>query len=169
MNDPSLAEGKVSIVIPCYNHGGMLLEALASIEQARSETIAEVIVVNDGSNDPETCQILRDLDATKYRVVNQSAPGVARARNAGIELAGGEFIVPLDSDNLIRGAYFDKGVAHLLQNPEVGVVYGDAEYFGEKTGPLGESQISIWGFWSHYIDACAPYRKRCLEISRRVR
>ena len=71
MNDPTLAEGKVSIVIPCYNHGLMLLETLASIGQVRSDTIAEVIIVNDGSNEPATCQVLQNLDTNKYKVLHQ--------------------------------------------------------------------------------------------------
>jgi len=154
----------VSIVIPCYNQGLMLLETLASIEQVRSETIAEVIIVNDGSNEPATCQVFQNLDTNKYRVLHQPNQGLGRARNAGIELASGEFILPLDSDNLIRGAYFDQGVALLLQNPHVGVVYGDAEYFGEKTGRWRVPEFD-WRplVQRNYIDACALYRKCAWE------
>ena len=164
MNDASLAEGKVSIVIPCFNHGLMLLETLASIGQVRSDTIAEVIIVNDGSNEPATCQVLQNLDTNKYKVLHQPNQGLSRARNAGIEIASSEFILPLDSDNLIRGAYFDQGVALLLQNPHVGVVYGDAEYFGEKTGRWRVAEFD----WRpmvimNRIDACALYRKSVWE------
>ena len=164
MSNPSLAEGKVSIVIPCYNHGLMLLETLASLEQVRSDTIAEVIIVDDGSKEPTTCQILQDLDAIKYRVVHQSNQGLARARNAGIEIATGEFILPIDSDNLIREVYFTLGVALLIQNPDVGVVYGDTEYFGEKTGRWTVAEFD----WrplvkNNYIDACALFRRSAWE------
>jgi glycosyltransferase involved in cell wall biosynthesis len=164
VNSPVGATGKVSIVIPCYNHGLMLLETLASIEQVRSDIIAEVIIVNDGSNEPTTCQILQDLDANKYMVVHQSNQGLGRARNAGIEIARGEFILPLDSDNLIRGTYFDQGVALLIQNPDVGVVYGDAEYFGERTGRWRVAGFDVKRLVKgNYIDACALYRKNAWE------
>src|SRR5436190_18583934 len=53
----AIAEGKVSIVIPCFNQGAMLREALASIEKARNANLLEVIVVDDGSSDGETMTI----------------------------------------------------------------------------------------------------------------
>lgn len=138
----------------------MLLETLASIERVRNDSVAEVIIVNDGSTDPTTCGIFQDLDAEKYTVVHQRNEGLGRARNAGIEIAKGEFILPLDSDNLIRKAYLDRGVSFLLEHPDVGVVYGDAEYFGEKTGRWTVAEFDWRSLVKmNYIDACALYRK----------
>jgi len=142
----------------------MLLETLASVDKARNETIAEVIIVNDGSNEPTTCHVFQDLDENKYNVIHQPNQGLGRARNAGIEIAKGEFILPLDSDNLIRNAYFDLGVELLLQNPDVGVVYGDAEFFGERTGRWRVAEFD----WRrmvkvNHIDACGLYRKSAWE------
>ena len=81
--------GKISIVIPCYNHGAMLLEALASIDRVRSEGICEIIIVNDGSTNEQTIQILRDLPASKYKVINQVNRGLGAARNTGVAAAVG--------------------------------------------------------------------------------
>ena len=164
MNDPLLARGKVSIVIPYYNQGLTLPETLASIEQVGSDTIAEVIIVNDGSNEPATCQVLKHLDTSKYKIVHQPNQGLPSARNAGIEIAKGEFILPLDSDDLIRRAFFDLGVELLIQNPQVGVVYGDAEYFGERTGPWKVAEFD-WRLLvlRNYIASCALYRKSVWE------
>src|SRR5437762_13866145 len=85
-----IGESKVSIVIPCYNHGAMLREALASIEQVRNTNLLEVIVVDDGSPEPETTRILNEVAEAGYRVVHQPNRGVGAARNAGIRLAKGE-------------------------------------------------------------------------------
>ena len=164
MNASPIAEGKVSIVIPCYNQGLMLLDTLASIEHVRSEAIAEVVVVNDGSTEPMTCQILQDLNTSAYKVIHQSNQGLSKARNAGIQISKGEFILPLDSDNLIRSAYIDLGVALLIRNPDVGVVYADAQYFGEKKGRWTVADFD----WrrlvkSNYIDACALCRRSAWE------
>ena len=63
----SVGKGKVSIVIPCYNHGAMLGEALASVEQIRNENLLEVIIVDDGSSDPETIRILKGAAEAGYR------------------------------------------------------------------------------------------------------
>jgi glycosyltransferase involved in cell wall biosynthesis len=160
-------QGKISIVIPCFNHGPMLLETLASIERVRIDSLAEVIIVNDGSTDPVTCRILRELDATKYIIIHQENRGLGRARNAGIEIARGEFILPVDSDNYIRRAYLDQGAAVLIAEPDVGVVYGDPEFFGESTG---RSRIPEFDWCSliraNYIDACALFRRTVWETVR---
>ena len=65
----SVGKDKVSIVIPCYNHGAMLREALASVEQVRNETLLEVIIVDDGSSDAETIRILDEATKAGYCVV----------------------------------------------------------------------------------------------------
>src|SRR5437762_3810864 len=82
-----IGEAKVSIVIPCYNHGAMLREALASVEQVRNANLLEVIVVDDGSSEPETMTILSQLGEVGYCVVAQPNRGLGAARNAGIRLA----------------------------------------------------------------------------------
>src|SRR2546430_9677702 len=101
----STGEGKVSIVIPCYNQGTMLREALASVEQVRNENLLEVIVVDDGSSKVETRAILSQVQEAGYCVVPQPNRSLGAARNAGIRRAKGEFILPLSSDNRLRDAY----------------------------------------------------------------
>src|SRR5215471_4559929 len=100
-----IAAGKVSIVIPCYNHGAMLREAIASIDQVRNANLLEVIVVDDGSSEAETSRILDEVAEAGHRVLHQPNRGVAAARNAAVGLAKGEFILPLDSDNRLRDLY----------------------------------------------------------------
>src|SRR5438094_6811426 len=129
-----VAEGKVSIVIPCFNHGAMLREALVSVEAVRNENLLEVIIVDDGSSDAETIRILKEVADAGYAVVSQPNLRVSAARNTGIRLARGEFILPLDSDNRLRDVYLKEGVSLLKENPGIGVIYADAEYFGEKNG-----------------------------------
>ena len=159
-----IGEGKVSIVIPCYNHGAMLREALASIEQVRNTNLLEVIIVDDGSSEPETTKILDELAKTGYWVVSQPNRGVGAARNAGIRLAKGEFILPLDSDNRLRDVYLNEGVSLLRRNPSVGVVYADAESFGERSGRWYVPDFNLSSLIRmNFVDACALYRKRLWE------
>ena len=155
-----IGEGKVSIVIPCYNHGAMLREALASIEQVRNTNLLEVIIVDDGSSEAETTMILSELEDAGYRVVHQPNLGVGAARNTGIRLAKGEFILPLDSDNRLRDIYLSEGVSILKQNPSAGVIYADAEYFGERSGRWHVPEFDLLSLIrTNLIDACALYRK----------
>jgi glycosyltransferase involved in cell wall biosynthesis len=154
-------QGKISIVIPCYNHGVMLLEALASVEEVRNANVLEVIIVDDGSSDVETTEILNELAQTCYRVVRQPNRGVGAARNAGIRLAKGEFTLPLDSDNRLRDVYLNEGVSLLKNTPRIGVVYTDAEYFGEKSGRWHVPEFDLLSLVRmNFIDVCALYRKR---------
>ena len=158
------AEGKVSIVIPCFNHGTMLREALASLEEVRNENLLEVIIVDDGSSDAETIRILKEVAEAGYNVVSQPNGGLGAARNAGIRRAKGEFILPLDSDNRLRRVYLEQGVSLLKENPSLGVIYADAEYFGEKTGRWQVQEFDLLSLIRmNFIDACALYRKALWE------
>src|SRR5437764_13233578 len=90
-----ISEGKVSIIIPCYNHGAMLREALASVEQVRNENLLEVIIVDDGSSDAETVRILKEVAEAGYSGVSQRNRGVSAARNHGIRRNKGGTCVTL--------------------------------------------------------------------------
>jgi len=164
MTTTPIAESKVSIVIPCFNQGAMLREALASVEQVRNANLLEVIIVDDGSSEAETRKILSELEQTDYRVVLQPNRGLGAARNAGIRLAKGEFILPLDSDNRVRGVYLNEAVSVLEKNPNVGVVYADAEYFGERNGRWDVPEFDLLSLIrTNFIDACALYRRSLWE------
>jgi glycosyltransferase involved in cell wall biosynthesis len=164
MSSTSIGAGNVSIVIPCYNQGVVLREALASVEQARNENLLEVIVVDDGSPKVETTTILRQVQEAGYCVVPQPNRGLGAARNAGIRRAKGEFILPLSSDNRLRDAYLNEGVSLLKNNTRLGVVYADAEYFGERTGRWHAQEFNLLSMIrGNFIDACALFRKKLWE------
>ncbi|KAB8330881.1 glycosyltransferase family 2 protein [Scytonema tolypothrichoides VB-61278] len=150
---------RLSVIIPCFNHGKFIMDAISSVEECQ-EKVYEIIIVNDGSTDPYTCEVMEQLKKKGYSVVEQENLGLSAARNSGIKLAKGEYILPLDSDNKIRQNYILKGIQILDNFPEVGVVYGDAEYFGEKSGlwkvPEFDLRMLLLG---NYIDACAVFRK----------
>jgi glycosyltransferase involved in cell wall biosynthesis len=155
-----IAEGKVSIVIPCFNQGAMLREALASVEQVRNANLLEVIIVDDGSFEAQTRKILDELEHEGHCVLRQPNRGVSAARNAGIRLANGEFILPLDSDNRLRDVYLDEGVCVLRETPNLDVIYSDAEYFGERDGRWHVPEFDfLLLVRTNFIDACALYRK----------
>jgi glycosyltransferase involved in cell wall biosynthesis len=159
-----IAEGKVSIVIPCFNQGAMLREALASVEQVRNANLLEVIIVDDGSSEAETTRILDEAAKAGYSIVSQPNRGPGAARNTGIRLAKGEFILPLDSDNRLRDVYLKEGVFLLKNNPSIGVIYTDADYFGEMTGRWHVPEFNLLSLIRmNFIDACALYRKKLWE------
>jgi glycosyltransferase involved in cell wall biosynthesis len=142
----------------------MLREALASVEKVRNENLIEVIIVDDGSSEAETTTILSQLEEAGYCVVAQPNSGLGAARNTGIRLARGEFILPLDSDNRVRDAYLNEAASLLKHNPGLDVIYADAEYFGDRSGRWQIPEFDLLSLIRmNFIDACALYRKQLWE------
>jgi glycosyltransferase involved in cell wall biosynthesis len=151
----------LSVVIPYYNQGKLLYEAIESVEAAE-KNLYEIIVVNDGSTDEASKKIAEDLARRGYHVINQENKGLGAARNTGIQAAKGEFILPLDSDNKIKPQYITESIAILKRDQGIGVVYGNPVFFGDvekkrKFKPFEFNRELL--LFVNYIDACAVYRK----------
>ena len=127
---PELADPQVTVVIPCYNHGTYLAGALLTVYEQTHDSW-EVIIVDDGSTDPETVTILDELDMPRVRVVRQGNTGLPGARNTGIRQARGEFIVPLDADDELLPAYLETMVNALEADPDAAFCHCWAELFGD--------------------------------------
>ena len=123
-----------SIIIPCYNQGQYLGAALLS---ARAQTFedVEIIVVDDGSDDPESLEALEALEDQIDILIRTDNFGVVNARNTAIDAASGRYILPLDADDLIEPGYLEQAIDALENDPHLGIVYCHADYFGEKQGP----------------------------------
>ena len=150
----------LSVVIPCYNQGEFILEAVSGLQNYKNHESVEIIIVNDGSTEPLTHKILNYLKENGYQVIDQINQGLAQARNTGIAKALGRYILPLDADNKVRENYIVKSIEILDNYPEIGVVYGNAEFFGAKTGVWQVPEFDINRLaMGNYIDACAVFRK----------
>ncbi len=120
---------KVSVIIPCYNQGSYVSEAVDSV-LAQTYRDLEIIIVNDGSTDEKTNTILEALNRDKTRVLKTTNQGLAAARNNGITQASGKYILPLDADDFIDSAYIEEAVSILDKSAKVGIVYCRAILFG---------------------------------------
>ncbi|SNR69947.1 glycosyltransferase family 2 protein [Hymenobacter mucosus] len=151
---------KVSVVIPCFNHGQYIQEALQSVECNVGNIPYEIIIVDDGSTDAHTLMVMDVLEQGGYTVIRQTNQGLAAARNVGISLARGKYIIPLDSDNKLHSNYLTKAVQLLDDNHEVEVVYGKPMFFGEETGLREVGEYDFFKIIQcNYIDACALFRR----------
>ena len=150
---------KVSVIIPCYNLGKYLDEAVDSV-LAQTFRDFEIIVVNDGSTDRATNELLDRYDRPTVRVIRTKNQGLARARNTGIAEARGEYILPLDADDTIGPRYLELAVARLNSNRNLGIVYCRGELFGDRNGPVAAPEFSrrIMLF-SNLIFCSALFRK----------
>ena len=134
---------KVSVVIPCYNHGQYLDEAVDSILKQTYQDF-EIIIVNDGSTDPLTIEKLRAYRKPKTTVIHTENGGPSAARNTGIRTASGEYILTLDADDWFEETFVKKATSVLEQSPEIGVVTCGRQYFGSETRqfiPIGGNVI----------------------------
>lgn len=125
---------KVSVIVPCYKCENYITECVDSV-LASSYKNVEIIVVNDGSPDNVLNVLEKYKKSSIIKIINQDNQGLSAARNNGIKKATGKYILPLDSDDKIAPDYIEKAIAEFERNPNLGIVYCQAEFFGEKSVP----------------------------------
>ena len=155
-----MKEGKVSIITPCYNQGKYLAEALDSV-LAQTWSDWECIVVNDGSTDI-TDEIAREYlkKDNRFKYIVQNNQGQANSRNNAIHHSDGEFLLPLDSDDIIAPTYVEKAVNCFRSTPEIKLVYCKAEFFGENRGPWQLAEYNYDKFiWKNCIFVSSVFRR----------
>jgi glycosyltransferase involved in cell wall biosynthesis len=122
----------VSIIIPCYNQGKYLHQALASIHQ-QDYPHKEVIVVNDGSTD-NTEAVAKSYPFVKY--VFQTNAGAAAARNTGIAHSTGAYFIFLDADDILLPGGISEQVRLIEERPDVAFVSGGHYMLNSNLEPL---------------------------------
>lgn len=121
----------VSVVIPCFNHGRYLDEAVGSV-LAQTLGDFEIVVVDDGSTDAFTSEMLATYERPKTRVIRQRNQGLGAARNNGIRETSAPFVCCLDADDRIRPRYLERTVEILDRRAEVGIAATHAHGFGAR-------------------------------------
>ncbi len=124
---------RVSVIIPCYNQGQFLDEAVESVLNQTFDDF-EIIVVNDGSTDPYTIELFKDYRRPKTTVFTTENLGLAATRNYATRRSRGEYILPLDADDKLAPQFLEKCVCALDQKPQVGFVYSYLKFFGREDG-----------------------------------
>lgn len=121
----------VSVVIPTYNYGRFIKEAIRSvIDQTRAPS--EIIVVDDGSTDKTASVVGAFGEAIKY--IRQNNAGVCAARNRGVSESTGEVIAFLDADDTWERSNVEKQVARFEGDEEIGLVHCGMREFDSETG-----------------------------------
>lgn len=111
----------VSVIIPCFNDGKFIHGAIKCILNQTYQNF-EIIVVDDGSNESKTLQILDDLTYPQTTVYHKKNGGPASARNYGINKSKGEYILTLDADDKFAPEFLEKSTKILDTRPQVGMV-----------------------------------------------
>jgi glycosyltransferase involved in cell wall biosynthesis len=122
---------RISVLVPCFNQGAWLDEALDSVF-AQTVQDFEILVVDDGSDDETTTAKLSTVDRPRTRVVRTANRGLPAARNEAARHASGEIICALDADDRLAPAWFEKGLGVLDARPEIAFVSHWFETFGDE-------------------------------------
>jgi glycosyltransferase involved in cell wall biosynthesis len=151
----------ISVIIPCYNSGEFLPDAINSVCQQKNTCTYDIIVVDDGSTDDGTKDLLEQYKGQNIYVIHQENKGPAAARNTGVRASQAEFLLFLDSDNKIRPDYIYKALMVMEQNKEIGVVYGAPNFFGDFTeARFTPGEFNLFTIHKgNNIDMCAIVRK----------
>ena len=150
---------KISVIIPCYNQGQYLDEAVDSVLEQTFRDF-EIIVVNDGSKDNFTTDLLDSYQKPQTTVIHTTNQGLASARNNGIKAAQGEYILPLDADDKIGKEYLAEAVKVLDNNPGIGIVYCGAEVLGKPGKKWALPEYSLEEMLIDNIIFCSSFFRR---------
>lgn len=150
---------KVSVIIPCYNQGKFIEETIQSV-LASTYSDLEIIVVNDGSNDLFTNELLRKKCWPKTKIYNIPNNGVSHARNFGINQSFGTYILPLDADDKIDKTYIEKAIRIFEKNDDALLVYSQAKFFGRRKGRVLLPKFSMEIMLGQNVIFCSAFFKK---------
>jgi GT2 family glycosyltransferase/SAM-dependent methyltransferase len=129
------------VVITTYNHAHFLAEAIESV-LAQTERAAEIVVVDDGSDDDPAAVAARYPDV---RLVHQPNQGLASARNAGLRAVGSDKVIFLDADDRLLPRAVAAGLDCFARAPDAGFVYGGHRRIDGSGRPLGSDRYDAIG------------------------
>ncbi len=121
----------LAVIVPCFNHGAYVGEAVQSVlsQPFPGGEPPQVIVIDDGSTEPETIAALNSLPGG-VQLVRQANAGRSAARNAGAAATDAAFLLMLDSDDRLAPGVLPRMRQALLDDKRAGFAYGRLRYFG---------------------------------------
>jgi len=122
-------EARACVVIPTYNDGELVAEAVASV---REDEPVEIVVVDDGTSDPASLDVLARLEASGTHVVHRPNGGPSAARWTGVQATTAPYVLPLDGDDRLTCGALGRAVDLLERHPQAGFLWGDYLAFGDK-------------------------------------
>ncbi|HET7117474.1 MAG TPA: glycosyltransferase family A protein [Hanamia sp.] len=150
----------VSVIVPCYNYAHFLPEALDSV-LAQTYPHWECIIINDGSPDnTEEVAMKYCKKDSRIKYFYKENGGHSSARNFGIRMSVGKYILPLDADDRISNIYLEKAVAILETETDVKSVTGEVQLFGNADSRLKMPGYDLRSFLIvNYITISSLFRR----------
>jgi glycosyltransferase involved in cell wall biosynthesis len=158
--DITAARAPIAVLIPCHDDGATLEETVESV--LTQDVPVEVIVIDDGSTDPATAEVLGRLAARGVRVLRQENSGPGPARMAGLRATRADYVLPLDADDRLLPGALRLLRDELDRNPAAVAAWGSARHFGgldfvQKSLP----SLDPWHIsYQNHLPLSALYRRR---------
>jgi hypothetical protein len=153
---------RVAVVIPCYNDGALAEEAVSSVQE---DEPVEIVVVDDGSTDPDTTARFIALESTGVHVLRRENGGLGKARTSGAEATSAPYVYPLDADDRLEPGALAAMADALEREPEAAFAWGDYLLFGDRTGRYRSPDR--WLPWTltfvNPYPVCSMFRRTALE------
>lgn len=145
---PLTRRPSVTVVVPCYNYGHYLPQALATVLEQPGVDV-EVIAIDDASTDGSAAVLrsLADADDRVRAILHERNRGHVATYNEGLEQASGDYVVLLSADDALPPGSLARATALMEAEPSVGFVYGHPVVFADKP-PTAPMSIRSWTVWS---------------------
>lgn len=161
-DDNASEHDDVTAVVPCFNYGEFLPEAIDSLRRQEGGP-PRILVVDDGSTESSTQAALASLPA-EVAVLRQANAGLAAARNAGFRSASTPLLIALDSDDMLPPSALRALKRGLAADPAAGFAYGVTHFFGDWSG---EMTMPRWDpyrlLYRHTVGPTALTRRELFE------
>lgn len=156
----------VNIIIPCYNQAQYLSEAIQSVVEQEYEDWTLDIVIDASPDDS-----LRIAQEWSYKFPDKISVhnltenvGLTHARNYAIQLRHDEFLLFLDSDDMINWNYLTHTVEVLNENPDIGIAYTDTEHIGDSDGHWNHPEYSFFNLLKgNFLSYCSLIRRSMFD------
>jgi glycosyltransferase involved in cell wall biosynthesis len=155
---------RVAVIVPCFNDGETIVATLSSLEDQEPH---ELVVVDDGSRDPRTRDVLSDLEAAGVQVVRRENGGLSAARMTGLAATSAPYVFPLDADDLLGPRALDQLADALDADPAAMAAWGDVELFGSVELRLSmPKSLDPWLFtFVNEVPGTSLLRRTALEAT----
>ena len=153
----------VSVVVPCYNLGRYLDEAIESV-LAQSCQDFEILVVDDGSTEPETQRLLQDYSRPKTRVVRTENRGLPAAKNLGLAETSGDYVCMFDADDRLAPSFLEASRRVLDEDPSIAFVSHWFQTFGDEVWDWTPTRCDLEALLdANTVNGAALVRRTALE------
>lgn len=149
----------ISIIIPAYNEEENILKTLYSLSFSKTKHPLEIIVVNNNSIDATE----KLVNACNVNCIKETKQGITNARNGGLSVSKGVYIINADADTIYPDTWIDDMVSPLINDQSICLTYGKFSFI-----PIAKTPRSVYFFYEYLSDlnkkVCQLFKEEALNV-----